>query len=79
MKMKGDETTLRPFGKALYLGQVTGYRVLSLKGIILFTLASRVFQVVFHLMPLYGAVQLAGVVLYSDDIIGSMRANSPFG
>lgn len=79
LKMEGDENTLRPFGKAFYLGQASGYTVLSLRSMILFTLVNRTFQVVFHVVPLLAAVQFAGVLLYSDDIFGSVQKNSPLG
>ena len=79
LPMEGDESTLRPFGKAFYLGMAKGYRVLSLPAIVAFTLVNRVFQVVFHLLPLLGAIQFGAVLLYTDNPFKNMYRNSIFG
>lgn len=79
LKMEGDESTIRPFGKAFYEGKATGYTVLSLPSIIIFTLVNRTFQVVFHLLPLLGAVQFGAVILYTDHVLKDIWRNSVFG
>jgi len=75
--MDGDDSTLRPFGKAFYKGDAT-YSVLSLKSIVLFTIANRTFQVLFHLLPLWLAIQLGAVVLYTDHFFKEAWRNSFF-
>jgi acetyltransferase-like isoleucine patch superfamily enzyme len=71
LPMEGDETTLRPFGKAVYLGQAKGYWVLPVPFIIVFSWLNRAFCSIFHTLPLLMAIQLGGVLLYSDDILQS--------
>jgi acetyltransferase-like isoleucine patch superfamily enzyme len=61
--MQGDETTLRPFGKAFYLRKAP-YFVLPLSFIVLFTFITKIFVSLFHMLPLLGAIQGAGVILY---------------
>lgn len=78
LKMQGDASTLRPFGKAFYLRQKKGYHVLSLSSIILFTLVNRIFQVVFHLLPLLAAVQFSAVLLYTNHLLKDVWRNSIF-
>jgi acyl-coenzyme A synthetase/AMP-(fatty) acid ligase/carbonic anhydrase/acetyltransferase-like protein (isoleucine patch superfamily) len=79
LQMVGDDSTLRPFGKAFYLGMAQGYHCLSLTSIVLFTICNRVFQVVFHLMPLLGAIQFGAVLLYTDNPLKDLWRNSIFG
>jgi len=67
LPMTGDESTLRPFGKAVYKGKAKGYIVLPVAMIVLYTWINRIFACVFHTLPLLGAVQLGAVLLYSDD------------
>jgi len=66
IETEGDESTIRPFGKVFYQGKATKYWVMKLPSIILFTLLNRTFQVIFHLLPLLGAVQFGAVLLYTD-------------
>ena len=79
LPMEGDESTLRPFGKAVYMGMTKGYRVLSIRTIVLFTFLNRVFQILFHLMPLLGAVQFGAVILYTNHALKQMWRNTVFG
>ncbi|KAG7369620.1 AMP-binding enzyme [Nitzschia inconspicua] len=68
LQMKGDETTIRPVGRAVYLGKTKGYCFLPESLLILFAWANRVFCSVFHTMPLLLAVQFGAVLLYSDNV-----------
>jgi carbonic anhydrase/acetyltransferase-like protein (isoleucine patch superfamily)/acyl carrier protein len=79
LTMQGDENTLRPFGKAVYMGMAKGYRVWPIWSMVLFTLVNRVFQIVFHLLPILGAIQFGAVLLYTDHILKQMWRNSIFG
>eukprot|EP00977_Amphora_coffeiformis_P011081 scaffold2655_cov179-Amphora_coffeaeformis.AAC.14 len=76
-QMGGDESTIRPFGKAFYLNQANGYFVLPLPIIILFTFVCRLFQVCFHLIPQLGTVQFGAVLLYTDHALKDVWRNSP--
>ena len=67
LPMTGDESTTRPFGKAVYLGKAKGYMVLPIPLIVLYTWINRIFASIFHTLPLLAAVQLGSVLLYSDD------------
>ena len=67
LPMVGDESTIRPFGKAVYLGKAKGYMVLPIFVIVLYTWINRIFASIFHTLPLLAAVQLGAVLLYSDD------------
>jgi acetyltransferase-like isoleucine patch superfamily enzyme len=63
LQMHGDESTLRPFGRAVYLGQAT-YFVLPVFLIILFTIITRIFLATLATLPILGAVHLAAGYLY---------------
>jgi len=76
--MEGDESTIRPFGKAFYQKKATGYRVWSLSEIVLFTWINRSFQVIFHLLPLLGAIQFGAVLLYTDNFLKQFWHHSLF-
>jgi len=62
-KMTGDETTLRPFGKAFYKREATFY-VLPLWLLIPLGIAIALFVCTVHAFPLIGAIQLSGAILY---------------
>lgn len=66
--MVGDATTLRPFGKAFYRGEAS-YSVWPLHVIIAATLLIRSILSVFHTLPLLGAIQGGGAILYGLPLI----------
>jgi carbonic anhydrase/acetyltransferase-like protein (isoleucine patch superfamily) len=68
LQMVGDETTIRPFGKAVYQGGAQGYWSLPIPAVVAYTWFWRTFCCIFHTIPLLVAVQLAAVLLYSDNI-----------
>ena len=63
IQMKGDATTLRPFGKALYLRQAT-YFVWPITCLVALTFITKLCIVVFHTLPLLAAFQAAAAYLY---------------
>ena len=63
LPMLGDASTLRPFGKAFYLGKAS-YHVWNLPSIITFTTIAKIFIVSFHAIPLLLGLHSAGVLLY---------------
>ncbi len=63
IQMDGDDSTLRPFGKAFYLRQAS-YYVWPLSWIISATVMIKTFIVVFHTLPLRGALHGAAGQLY---------------
>jgi serine acetyltransferase len=63
MQMGGDDSTLRPFGKAFYLRQAS-YYVWPLSWIISATVVIKTFIAVFHTLPLLGALYGAAGQLY---------------
>ena len=71
-KWSGTMSTLRPFGKAFYLGMAKGYRVWSLTQIVVFTIFNRVGQIIFHLLPILGAIEFGAVLLYTDHPLKDM-------
>jgi hypothetical protein len=63
LPMQGDDSTLRPFGKAVYLGEAP-YRVWHPFFMILFNmLCNTLFECV-HAFPLIGSLHLTGGLLY---------------
>jgi acetyltransferase-like isoleucine patch superfamily enzyme/acyl carrier protein len=72
LRMQGDETTIRPVGKAVYLGQTKGYWFLPVPILVTYTWFVRTFCSVFHTMPLLLAVQFGAVLLYSEDIADTL-------
>jgi carbonic anhydrase/acetyltransferase-like protein (isoleucine patch superfamily)/acyl carrier protein len=78
LPMEGDESTVRPFGKAFYLGKAKGYIVLPLPMIIVFAIINRAAHVIFHLLPLMAAVQFGAVLLYTDSRLKALWRNSIF-
>lgn len=65
--MEGDESTLRPFGRAFYQGEAS-YFVCPLASIIITTLLIQVFIATFHTLPLLGALHAGAGVLYGFPI-----------
>lgn len=63
LPLKGDASTLRPFGKAFYLKKAS-YKVWSLGFIITVSILVKVFIVAFHTLPLLGALHGAAAFLY---------------
>ena len=57
LQMVGDESTLRPFGRALYKGEAK-YFVYPIWLIILFTMATRIFVAILHTIPMLTALHL---------------------
>jgi len=68
LQMKGDDTTIRPVGKAVYQGKTKGYCFIPIPLLVLYTWLNRAFCSMFHTMPLLLAVQFGAVMLYSDNI-----------
>eukprot|EP00529_Nitzschia_sp_RCC80_P002669 CAMPEP_0113509814 /NCGR_PEP_ID=MMETSP0014_2-20120614/37784_1 /TAXON_ID=2857 /ORGANISM="Nitzschia sp." /LENGTH=1713 /DNA_ID=CAMNT_0000405685 /DNA_START=253 /DNA_END=5390 /DNA_ORIENTATION=+ /assembly_acc=CAM_ASM_000159 len=71
LQMVGDETTIRPIGKAVYEGKST-YWFPPVSLLVVYAWISRIFCSVFHTLPLLGAVQFASVILYSDNITATL-------
>ncbi len=63
LPMQGDETTLRPFGKAVYNRQAS-YFVWTPVMMVIANMVSNTFFTVFHSMPLLSSVHLGAIVLY---------------
>jgi len=63
LQMTGDDSTLSPFGRAFYLRKAT-YFVWPLSFIVTFSLLVKTIIVVFHTLPLLGALQAAAGFLY---------------
>jgi acetyltransferase-like isoleucine patch superfamily enzyme len=63
LQFVGDETTVRPFGKAFYQGKAN-YFVWPLRWIIFVTVVIKICIAVFHTLPLLGAVHGAAALLF---------------
>ena len=63
IQMRGDESTIRPFGKAFYRGEAN-YLVLPLVAINLFTLLVRTSFAIIGAAPVLGALHLAAGYFY---------------
>ena len=63
IQLEGDESTLRPFGKAFYMREAS-YFVLPLSFIITFTIICKTFIATFHTLPILGALHGAAGILY---------------
>jgi carbonic anhydrase/acetyltransferase-like protein (isoleucine patch superfamily) len=63
LQMEGDESTLRPFGKAFYHGKAS-YFVFPLSFIIIFTIACKILIATLHMLPLLGALHAAAAYFY---------------
>lgn len=63
IQMQGDESTLRPFGKAFYYRQAP-YFVLPMSFVILFTVLSKIMISLVHTVPLLGALHATAVYFY---------------
>jgi hypothetical protein len=59
----GDESTIRPFGKAFYLRQAN-YYVLPLTAIVAYTLFCKTLAVCVHTIPILGALHGAAAIWY---------------
>ncbi len=70
LQMEGDDTTLRPFGRAFYKREAKGYFVLPLSAIILYTLLCKIFIAAIHTVPLLGALHLTGIYFYGLPVRG---------
>jgi carbonic anhydrase/acetyltransferase-like protein (isoleucine patch superfamily) len=68
LQMKGDESTIRPVGKAVYLRKTKGYWFIPVPFLILYAWVWRIFCAIFHTMPLLLAVQFGAVLLYSENV-----------
>jgi hypothetical protein len=63
LQMEGDESTLRPFGKAMYLGEAN-YFVFPLFLINFYTVVTRVLIATLATLPMLGALHLAAGYFY---------------
>lgn len=63
LQMTGDDSTLSPFGRAFYKRQAPFF-VWPLSCIVIFSLLLKTSIVVFHTLPLLGALHAAGAMLY---------------
>ena len=63
LTMMGDASTLRPFGKAFYLGQAS-YFVWTLDMLVVFTVIAKTFILIFHASPLLLGMYGAAAYLY---------------
>jgi hypothetical protein len=63
LQMVGDASTLTPFGKAFYLKRAN-YFVWPLYRIVAFTVFTKLLIVMFHTLPLLGALHSAAAFLY---------------
>lgn len=71
LQMVGDETTIRPFGKAVYKKGAKGYSALPIPVIVTYTLICRIFCCIFHTLPLLLAIQFGAVLLYSNNVLAT--------
>jgi acetyltransferase-like isoleucine patch superfamily enzyme len=63
LPMIGDESTLRPFGKAFY-HRKANYFVWPLSWIVIYSVFVKTFIVIFHTLPLLGSLHATAVLLY---------------
>jgi acyl-CoA synthetase (AMP-forming)/AMP-acid ligase II/carbonic anhydrase/acetyltransferase-like protein (isoleucine patch superfamily) len=77
LQLEGDESTLRPFGKAFYFRKAP-YFVLPLSFIILFTVICKFLIAVFHTLPLLGALHGAAAVLYGFPVAERVYDDMPY-
>ncbi|KAL7565853.1 hypothetical protein ACA910_007411 [Epithemia clementina (nom. ined.)] len=63
IQLEGDDTTLRPFGRAFYKREAP-YFVAPIPLIILYTLVSKILIVCVQTLPILGALNLSSVVLF---------------
>jgi len=66
---EGDATTLRPFGKAFYLGGAK-YFVFPLPLIVFYSFVAKTLVVILHTLPLLGAMHMTGATLYGWRMAG---------
>jgi acyl-CoA synthetase (AMP-forming)/AMP-acid ligase II/acetyltransferase-like isoleucine patch superfamily enzyme len=65
--MSGDDSTLRPFGKAFYKRQAD-YWVIPISGIVVFTAIVRILSATLHTVPLISALHATAGILYGYPI-----------
>jgi acetyltransferase-like isoleucine patch superfamily enzyme len=63
LQFKGDESTLRPFGRAFYLKQAP-YYIFPLEVIVAICFSIKALITAFHSLPLLGAIHASCAVLY---------------
>ena len=63
LQMQGDESTLRPFGKAFYQHKAN-YKVFSLPFLVGFSFLTKAFIILIHTAPLLGALHLTAGEMY---------------
>jgi acetyltransferase-like isoleucine patch superfamily enzyme len=61
--LQGDESTIRPFGKAIYMGEAN-YLVLPVSFMILFTAVVQTLVAIVHTLPIIGALNLSAGWIY---------------
>ena len=71
-RLQGDETTIRPVGKAVYQGKTKGYVFIPVPILVAYAWIFRIFSTAFHTMPIIVAVQFGAVLLYSKDIADTL-------
>lgn len=69
LQLAGDESTVRPFGRALYLGEAS-YFVWPLPLIIFYTMVVKVLIAAVHTVPLLGALHLTAAYYYGLPVRG---------
>ena len=77
LQLEGDESTLRPFGKAFYLRQAP-YFVWPLSLIIAFTVIFKILIAAFHTLPLLGALHGTAALLYGFPIAERVYDDMPY-
>jgi len=71
-RMQGDDTTIRPVGKAVYQGKTKGYIFIPVPVLVAYAWVFRTFASAFHTMPLLLSLQFGAVLLYSKDIADTL-------
>jgi len=69
LQLEGDETTLRPFGKAFYNRDAT-YFVWPLPFIILYTYLCKVLIACVHTLPILASLHITGIYFYGLPLLG---------
>jgi carbonic anhydrase/acetyltransferase-like protein (isoleucine patch superfamily) len=76
LQMIGDDTTIRPFGKAAYKGEAN-YFVLPIPMIIAYTVGVQIFVAFFTTAPILGALHLSAGYFFGWDVIARSYNNVP--
>ncbi|CAB9519639.1 7a-methyl-1,5-dioxo-octahydro-1H-inden-4-yl [Seminavis robusta] len=63
LQMDGDDTTIRPFGKAIYEREAN-YYVYPVSSIIVYTLIAKTLIATVHTLPLLGSLHMTAVLFY---------------